>query len=154
MAKNGAGTQRIVDFARLAPELFTALERIDDAVRRGLPDQRLLELVKVRTSQINGCAFCLAAHSRMALKAGETRERIFQLDGWRGSSAFSERERAALSLAESLTRIEAAGIPDEAYAMAAKHFSERELVYLALAICSINTWNRLYITFGGNPRMV
>ena len=103
----------------------------------------LLELVRLRASQINGCAFCLHMHVRDAVKHGENDMRIHMLDSWRGSPLFSDRERAALNWTESLTRIAETHAPDEDYALLKSHFSEKEIAYLTLVIGAINLWNRV-----------
>ena len=115
----------------------------------------LLELVKMRASQLNGCAYCLDMHSKDARAAGETEQRLYLLDAWREVSLYSERERAALEWTEALTNIADGRVPDAVYALAREHFSEEELVNLALAVVAINGWNRLSIAFragAGNYR--
>lgn len=106
----------------------------------------LLELVKMRASQINGCAFCLDMHSKSARAAGETEQRLYVLDAWRESPFYSERERAALAWTEAVTRVAENRVPEDVYAQAAQHFEERELLDLTLAITAINSWNRLAIS--------
>jgi AhpD family alkylhydroperoxidase len=107
----------------------------------------LLDLVKMRASQINGCAYCLDMHSKDARAAGETEQRLYLLDAWRESPCYSERERAALAWTEALTRIGDHHAPDAVYRQAREHFGEKELVDLSLAIVAINGWNRLSIVF-------
>jgi AhpD family alkylhydroperoxidase len=110
-------------------------------------DPKLMELVKVRVSQINGCAHCLHMHRQDALKLGETENRMLLLDAWRESQLYSARERAALEWAEALTRIGETHAPDAVYQLAREHFSENELVALSIGIAMINAWNRLAIGF-------
>ena len=110
-------------------------------------ERNLLELVKMRASQINGCAYCLDMHSKDARAAGETEQRLYLLDAWRETSLYSERERAALEWTEALTLIGEGHVPDAVYASAREHFSEEELVNLALAVVTINGWNRFSIAF-------
>ncbi|RAI44547.1 carboxymuconolactone decarboxylase family protein [Rhodoplanes roseus] len=110
-------------------------------------DHRLLELVKTRVSQINGCAFCLHMHSEDARKGGESDTRLLLLDAWAESALYSERERAALAWAEALTRIADTHAPDATYEEVRRHFSEDELIALSIAIGMINAWNRLAIGF-------
>jgi AhpD family alkylhydroperoxidase len=110
-------------------------------------DHRLLELVKMRASQINGCAFCLDMHSKDARAAGETEQRLYLLDAWREVDLYSERERAALAWTEAVTLVSEGHVPDEVFAQARAHFSEEELVSLTMAIVAINGWNRLAIAF-------
>ncbi|RNJ41415.1 alkylhydroperoxidase [Mesorhizobium erdmanii] len=107
-------------------------------------DPKLLELVKLRVSQINGCAHCLHMHRQEAIKLGETDDRLLLLDAWRESALYTERERAALAWAEALTRTHA---PDAVYEEARKAFSEDELVALSIGVATINAWNRLAIGF-------
>jgi AhpD family alkylhydroperoxidase len=107
-------------------------------------DPKLIELVKVRASQLNGCAFCLDMHSRDARKVGETERRLFVLAAWRETELFDERERAALALTEAMTKLaDLRDVPDEVYARAAKVFSEPELGIVAWAVTVINTFNRI-----------
>jgi AhpD family alkylhydroperoxidase len=129
-----------------ARDLYRAQVALDRTVRQGAPDHALHELVKIRASQINGCAYCIDMHTREALAAGETERRLFALAAWRESPLFSDRERAALALTDAVTRIatEAPAV-DEAYAAAAAHFSDEELTWLLYAIATINTWNRLAV---------
>ncbi|MDB5411514.1 MAG: alkylhydroperoxidase [Rhodospirillales bacterium] len=110
-------------------------------------DPMLLALVKMRASQINGCAYCLHMHSAEARKHGEREERLLLLDAWRESALYSERERAALAWTEALTRITDGHAPDEIYQAARREFSDADLVALSLAIAMINAWNRLAIGF-------
>jgi len=110
-------------------------------------DPKLLELVKLRVSQINGCAHCLHMHRQDAIKLGETDDRLLLLDAWRESALYTERERAALAWAEALTRISETHAPDTVYEEARKAFSEDELVALSIGVATINAWNRLAIGF-------
>ncbi|HSS14576.1 MAG TPA: carboxymuconolactone decarboxylase family protein [Rhizomicrobium sp.] len=110
-------------------------------------DPKLLTLVKVRVSQINGCAYCLHMHRHEALKLGETEDRLLLLDAWHESQLYTERERAALAWAESLTRIAKTHAPDDVYEEARAAFSEDELLALSIGIAMINAWNRLAIGF-------
>jgi AhpD family alkylhydroperoxidase len=110
-------------------------------------DHSLIELVKMRASQINGCAYCLHMHSKDARAAGESEERLYLLNAWRESSLYTDKERAALAWTESLTNIAQTGAPDEDYQPLKAHFSEAEIVQLTLLITTINAWNRLAIGF-------
>ncbi len=112
-------------------------------------EESLMELVKIRASQINGCAFCLHMHTGEARKKGEREERIYLLDAWRESPLYSERERAALAWTEALTRLPETGAPDDAYAALKAHFTEEEQVVLTLLIVAINGWNRVQVGFRG-----
>ncbi|MGW2828718.1 carboxymuconolactone decarboxylase family protein [Streptomyces sp. NPDC001286] len=138
-----------LDWAALAPDVFKAMLRLDAAAREGL-DARLLELVKIRASQINHCARCLDMHTKDALAAGESVERIIQLSAWEESAHFyTERELAALELTEAVTVLTDGFVPDAVYERAAKHFEEAELARLIAAIAVINAWNRFGVTCRG-----
>ena len=109
----------------------------------------LFELVKIRASQINGCAYCIDMHTKEARRAGETEQRIYALSAWRETPFFSARERAALEWTEALTILHEDHVPDAAFAEVREHFSEEEVVDLSLAVVAINGWNRLMIGFRG-----
>jgi AhpD family alkylhydroperoxidase len=110
-------------------------------------DRSLLELVKTRASQINGCAYCIDMHTKDARAMGETEQRLYALNGWRETPFFSEKERAALEWTEAITRIADTHAPDEVYDRVRQHFDESQLVALTLAAVAINAWNRLAISF-------
>ena len=114
-------------------------------------EQTLLELVKIRASQINGCAFCIDMHTIDARAAGESEQRIYLLDAWRESPFYTDRERAALAWAESLTLVSETHVPDDVYDEARRYFSEEELVKLTWAVVVINGWNRVCIAFRSEP---
>src|SRR5690625_1708297 len=137
-------TQRL-NYTKASPEGFKALRALQEQVENSGLEHPLLELVKMRASQINGCAFCLDMHSKDAREAGETEQRLYGLDAWHESGFYSERERAALAWTEALTRIADTHAPDEVYAQVAKQFNEKEIADLSLAIVAINGWNRLAI---------
>ena len=111
-------------------------------------ERRLIELVKIRASQINGCAYCIDMHTKEARLAGETEQRIYALSAWRETPFFNERERAALEWTEAVTRIADTHVPDEIHERVASHFNEDELVALTFAVIVINSWNRLAVSFG------
>ncbi|MGW6919186.1 carboxymuconolactone decarboxylase family protein [Kitasatospora sp. NPDC054939] len=140
-----------LDYARTAPKVFRAMIALDAAAREGL-DPALVELVQVRASQLNGCAYCLDMHVKDARKAGESDERIYLLPVWREAPAgvYSEREQAALALAEEITRI-SEGVSDEVYARAAALFEEQELAQLISLCYTINAWNRINIATRKTP---
>ncbi|KUO21726.1 carboxymuconolactone decarboxylase family protein [Streptomyces dysideae] len=139
-----------LDWAALAPDVFKAMIRLDAAAGRGL-DPALRELVKIRASQLNRCALCVDMHSKDALAAGESVERIIQLSAWEESAHFyTGRELAALALTEAVTVLTDGFVPDAVYERAAKHFEEAELAQLIASITVINAWNR----FGVTCRMV
>ena len=116
----------------------------------GLP-QDLLNLLDLRVSQINGCAYCIDMHSKDLRAAGETEQRLYLLDAWREAPFYSEREQTALAWAEAVTRVTDGHVPDEVYEEARSQFSEEELVNLTLAVVAINGWNRLSIAFRSVP---
>ncbi|NUK01750.1 carboxymuconolactone decarboxylase family protein [Streptomyces lunaelactis] len=135
-----------LQWAKLAPEVYKAMVKLDAAARQGV-DPVLLELVKIRASQINHCAFCLDMHTKDALSAGESVERIVQLSAWEESQHFyTEREIAAIELTEAVTVLTDGFVPDEVYEKAAKHFADTELAHLIAAITVINAWNRFGVT--------
>jgi len=134
----------------LQPALLKSLAVFDQAVRKGL-EPKLLHLVKIRTSQINGCAFCQHMHAQEARHDGEQQERLDVLASWPEVAVFSERERAALRWAETLARLAQHSVHDEDYDAVAAHFNEQELVNLTGMIMAINAWNRLAIAFRFQP---
>ena len=113
----------------------------------GKVERRLFELVKIRASQVNGCAYCLDMHTKEARLAGETEQRIYALNAWRETPFFTDRERAALEWTEHVTRVADTHVPDEVYQRATAQFEEAELVTLTFAVIVINSWNRLAISF-------
>jgi AhpD family alkylhydroperoxidase len=123
-----------------------AMQQVE-AFLAGALDKKLLALVKLRASQINGCAYCLHMHSEEARAAGEREERMLLLDAWHESALYTEKERAALAWTEALTKISETHAPDATFAEVRKHFSDDELVALSIAIGMINAWNRLSIGF-------
>ena len=143
-------TQRL-NYTKASPDGFKAIRGLQEYVEQSGLEHKLLELVKMRASQINGCAYCLDMHSKDARAAGETEQRLYVLNAWRESPFYSERERAALAWTEALTRIADNDVPDELYEEVRKQFSEKELVDLSLAIIAINGWNRLAIPFRSAP---
>ena len=112
---------------------------------------RLLHLVKMRASQINGCAYCLDMHSKDARALGETEQRLYALDAWRETPFFDDRERAALAWTEAVTKVSEGHVPDEVFAAVREQFSEMELIDLTLAVVAINGWNRLSISLRAVP---
>ena len=134
----------------LGPALKSLYE-IEGHLRKSTLEPELREFVKLRVSQINGCAYCIIYHRRDALKLGIPERKIHLLNAWREASDYSDRERAALAWVEAVTLISQHHLPDEVYAEAARVFSELELVDLNLAAMSINSWNRLSIAFRYEP---
>lgn len=111
----------------------------------------LQELVKMRASQVNGCAYCLNMHSKDARAQGESEQRLYGLDAWREAPFYDERERVALAWTETITRVADTHVPNEVYEHVKQHFNERELLNLTLAVIAINSWNRLAVSSRGEP---
>ncbi|MCL6443799.1 MAG: carboxymuconolactone decarboxylase family protein [Alicyclobacillus sp.] len=140
-----------IDYAKLAPEAVRAMQGLEAYVRGSGLEHSLLELVKTRASQINGCAYCLDMHTKDARAAGETEQRLYALSAWRETPFYSERERAALAWTEAVTLVSETHVPDDVYELAKKEFTDVELVQLTLAIVAINGWNRLAIAMRSVP---
>ncbi|MBL1213994.1 MAG: carboxymuconolactone decarboxylase family protein [Ignavibacteriae bacterium] len=136
-----------LNWYKAVPNIYKAMLELQKASEETKLDKKLLELIKIRASQINGCAHCLEMHTKDAAALGENELRIHLLSAWREAPVYSEREKAALALCESLTLISHAGVPDSVYDEAAGIFSSKELVELTLAIIAINGWNRLAVGF-------
>lgn len=143
--------QSRIDFARIAPGGVLALRGLDQYASQSGLDDSLLQLVKVRVSQINGCGYCIDMHSREARARGETEQRLYGLVAWDETPFYSERERAALEWAEAVTLVADGPIDEDTFDSARAHFSDRELVDLTIAINAINSWNRLAMAFGSVP---
>ena len=141
-------TPRLNPFAAAPAPMQSWLEFGKDILQSGLEDS-LMELVKIRASQINGCAFCLHMHTLEARARGETEERLYLLDAWRESPLYSERERAALAWTEALTLVSETHAPDHVYQALQAQFTEEEQVKLTLLIVAINGWNRVQVGFRG-----
>ncbi len=131
----------------VVPEAMKALQALSESTKPALPE-KLLELVHLRASQINGCSVCVDMHPKLARRAGETDERLFAVGAWRDTPYFTEAERAALALTEAVTRLSDREDPvtDAVWDEAAKHFDEQQLASLVLGIAAINVWNRLNVT--------
>ncbi len=140
-----------IDYRKASPDGVAALAALEAYVRGSGLDAGLLDLVRTRASQLNGCAYCIDMHTKDARAAGETEQRLYALAAWRETPFFSERERAALAWADALTRISAGGVSDDDYRLARQQFTEKELVDLSLAVVAINGWNRLAIPFRTVP---
>jgi AhpD family alkylhydroperoxidase len=130
----------------LKSDLFQAMLKLSSEVEARV-ERTLFELVKIRASQMNGCAYCIDMHTKDARAAGETEQRIYALNAWRETPFFSDRERAALEWTEAVTRVADTHVPDEIYERVARHFKEAELVALTFAVVAINSWNRLAVSF-------
>ncbi|WP_133138778.1 carboxymuconolactone decarboxylase family protein [Legionella genomosp. 1] len=139
------------DFYKASPEALKAMLNLERFVNESGLDKRLLELLKLRVSQINGCVFCVDMHCVDALKAGETQRRLNAVAVWHEAPFFTELERAALAWAEAITLLSETHAPDEVYEELLKHFSEKEAVDLTVAIITINGWNRLAVGFRKLP---
>jgi AhpD family alkylhydroperoxidase len=150
MTQENAVNQRI-DFYNASKDALNAMLALEKSVSKLGLEPALLELVKLRASQINGCAFCVDMHTADARKAGETERRLYAVSVWRETPFFSERERAALAWTESITRIADTHAPDEDYDLLRAQFSDKEMVDLTLAIVTINGWNRLAAGFRKMP---
>ncbi|MFG1767826.1 carboxymuconolactone decarboxylase family protein [Micromonospora parva] len=136
--------------AEVVPQAYKAVLGLEKYVQTNV-DHTVLELVKLRASMINGCAYCVDMHSRDALAGGESSRRLFAVVTWRESPFFDERERAALALTDAVTRLGEHGVPDEVWDDAAKVWSEKELADLVVAIATINVWNRIGVTMRLEP---
>jgi len=134
-----------IDLMHVNPGVVQSMLGLERQVRQAGFDHRLLDLVRMRASQINGCAYCLDMHSKDARANGETEQRLYGLDAWRETPYYSARERAALEWTETLTLVSEKSVTDDVYERVREQFSEDEIVHLSLAIVAINGWNRLNI---------
>ncbi|CAN7550196.1 carboxymuconolactone decarboxylase family protein [Paenibacillus sp. LjRoot153] len=140
-----------IQHGKVNPAAYQTMMKLEGFVKESGLDETLYEFIKIRTSQINGCAFCLDMHTRDLRKMGETEQRIYLLSAWREAPFYSEKERAVLELTEAVTSISAAGVPQDVFDRVRKHFDEREFVTLIMAINTINSWNRIAISTGMFP---
>jgi AhpD family alkylhydroperoxidase len=136
---------------QVAPDTIKALSALDAQVQASGLEKSLVELVKTRASQINGCAFCINMHTQDARKQGETEQRLYLLNAWRESPVYTDRERAALAWTEAVTLISETHAPDDVYEQVRAQFSEAETVNLTMLVASINAWNRIAISFRSIP---
>src|SRR5215207_11694214 len=134
-----------IDLMQVTPGVIQAMLGIERQIRQAGFDRGLLDLVRMRASQINGCSYCLDMHSKDARANGETEQRLYGLDAWRETPYYSARERAALEWTEALTVVADTRVPDDVYERVREQFSEDELAHLSLAIVAINGWNRLNV---------
>lgn len=141
-----------IDASKVNPGAYRAMFGLEQYVRESGLELSLLDLVKVRASQINGCAYCLDIHWKDARARGESEQRLYGLDAWRETSYYTDRERAALAWTEAVTLIAKTHVPDDLYEQVRQHFGEEEVVSLTLAVVAINGWNRLAISFRTEPR--
>ncbi len=141
-----------IDYLKVAPSgAAQAMFGLGNYVENCGLEHQLLELIKMRASQMNGCAYCIDMHSKDARLAGETEQRIYALNAWRETPFFTDRERAALEWTEALTFVSQNHVPDELYEQVRQHFSEAEIVNLTMAVVVINSWNRIAISFRAVP---
>lgn len=140
-----------LDFAKASPTAYKALLGVENTVRESGLEPSLLELVKLRASQINGCGYCVDMHASDARKAGESERRLHAVAVWRETPFFTARERAALAWTEALTRLSQQPELERDYALLAEQFGDKEMVDLTLAVAAINSWNRMALGFGAQP---
>src|SRR5947209_20455866 len=136
-----------LNYAKASPGAYQTMLGLEKFIHECGLDEKLVHLLKLRASQINGCAYCIDMHSKDARANGETEQRLYGLDAWREAPYYTDRERAALALTEAVTKVTEGHVPDAVYIQAKAHFSEAELAALVIAIATINAWNRLAITF-------
>jgi AhpD family alkylhydroperoxidase len=140
-----------IDYSKYAPEAQKALFALEKYISGCGLDHKLIHLIKMRASQINGCAFCIDMHSKDARALGETEQRLYELDAWRETPFYTDAERAALEWTEAVTLVSETHVPDEVYEGVRKHFNEKEIVDLTLIVGTINLWNRLAISMRTVP---
>jgi AhpD family alkylhydroperoxidase len=145
MSTDTAQMKARLELDELFPEAYRAMCRFDSAAAKTTLEPGLLDLLKTRASQLNGCAYCLDMHTKDARAGGESEMRLYALNAWRETAFFSERERAALELTEAITLLAESRVPDEVWERAAKHFDDEELAALVFAVTVINSWNRLAV---------
>lgn len=135
-----------MDISKLAPAAYKAVIGLQLAVNNSGLDKTLSELIKIRASQLNGCAYCLNMHTRDARKMGETEQRIYGLSAWQEAPFYTDKERAALALTEAVTLLSSSRVPDDVYNAAAALFAPEEVAVITMAIVTINAWNRIAVT--------
>jgi AhpD family alkylhydroperoxidase len=140
-----------IDYAKSAPGAYKAMAGLEHYLHECGLEVMLLHLIKLRASQINGCAYCLDMHWKDLRAGGENEQRLYGLDAWRESPYYTDRERAALAWTEAVTEVTKGHVPDDVYEAARCHFSEKELADLTLAVAAINAWNRLGISARTTP---
>lgn len=138
-----------IDTSKVSPEAYRVMSQLEMFARKSV-DPKIFHLMKIRASQINGCAFCIDMHTKEARATGETEQRIYLLNAWEESPFYSDRERAALEWTESVTLVSETHVPKEVFDKVRKHFSEEEIVGLTMTIVAINGWNRLAISLGAD----
>ncbi len=135
-----------MDYRKVAPDVLHAMLGLEECVGKSGLERSLLHLVKLRASQLNGCAWCIDMHTKDARADGETEQRLYLVSAWREAPFFSERERAALAWTEAVTLVSQDHVPDDVYEYVRQHFTEKELAYLTLAVVAINGWNRFNVS--------
>ena len=143
-------TKRI-DVSKVEPAAYKAMLGLEQYLHQSSLEQKLLDLIKIRASQINKCAFCIDMHTKEARKAGETEQRIYALSAWQETPFFTPQERSALSFTEAVTLIAENSINDELYEQVSRYFPPQEIVQILIAIATINAWNRISISTGMIP---
>lgn len=135
-----------LNLSKADPKAFDAMLGLEKYLAESGLDKKLIELIKTRASQINGCAYCINMHTRDAIEIGETTQRLFLLDAWRESNIFTDKEKTVLALTEAMTLIANNAVSDKIYNAAKEHLSDKELAAVIMAIVAINAWNRIAIT--------
>ncbi len=143
--------ERRIELEKVAPKVMEAMLALEQAARRTGLEPSLVELVKLRASYLNGCAYCVDMHTKDARAAGESEQRLYAVPVWRETPFFTVRERAALAWTEAVTELGRAGVSDELFEETRRHFTEAELANLTLAVIAINGWNRLAVSFRSVP---
>ena len=140
-----------IEYGKAAPGAYKAMYGLEAYVKSSGLEPSLLDLIKTRASQINGCAYCIDMHTKEAKAKGESEQRLYLLNAWREAPFYTDRERAALAWTEAVTLVADGHVPDEVYEQVRTQFSEQELVNLTMAVVAINGWNRLAISFRAVP---
>lgn len=149
--ENKKRIEQRISYSKIAPEGVENLRKLEAYLKNAGLEPELVELVRLRASQLNGCAYCIDMHTKDARTRGESEQRLYGLIAWKETPFYSERERAALAWAETVTKISEDQVPDEVYDQVKEHFTDKELVDLTLAVIAINAWNRLAISFRTPP---
>jgi AhpD family alkylhydroperoxidase len=140
-----------INFMQVSGGALKSLLGVNAAIEEGGLDEKLLHLIELRASQINGCAYCIDMHSKDARAAGDTEQRLYGVSAWREAPYYTDRERAALEWAEAVTLVSSTSVPDSAYEAVRAQFSEKEIAFLTLAVSMINAWNRLNVALRTVP---
>ena len=140
-----------IDYTKYAKEALKSMFGLEKYISESGLDHKLIHLIKMRASQINGCAYCIDMHSKDARALGETEQRLYELDAWRETPFYTDRERAALEWTEALTSVSETHVPDAVYNEVKKYFSEKEIVDLTIVVSTINMWNRVAISMRAVP---